>query len=64
MNRKCRFCDRVFDKSNALTRHMYNCKIQFRTNRRKFLYCEIEKHENIYANIYNIVRLFNENNRM
>ena len=64
MNRKCRFCNRVFDKLNALTYHVYNCKTRLRINRRKVFHRKIKKHENIYANIYNIVRLFNENNRM
>ena len=64
MNRKCCFCDRIFDKLNTLIRYVYNCKVQFRTNRRKIFYRETKKHENIYANIYNIVKLFNENNRM
>ena len=63
MNRKCHFCDKVFDKLNALVCHMYSCKIRFRTNRRKIFYRETEKHKNAYANIYNIVKLFNEDDR-
>ena len=61
MYRKCRFCDKVFNILNALTRHVYTCRIRFQTIRRKIFHRETKQHENVYANIYNIVKLLNEN---
>ena len=40
---------------------MYIYKIRLQTIRRKIFHRETKQYENVYANIYNIVKLFNKN---